>query len=778
MNKKLIYTTAKKEIFLKSLYIYLSYILFSIIFTYPIILNIDQSIPIPSYIYNQPYNHSLWGYLWWLWYIKYALVELDQLPFYTDYILFPIGIKNISTFIQCVYPSLLFIPIATLFDPIVTGNILLLLSLAAGAYAAFLLGRYCIGEGAGAYVTGFAYAFATPQLANAQGHLLIMTALPLIPLFMLFFLKLVQEEMRSNVYGVCLFFLLLCFSYWYYTTFVLMFALITLALLPLTGVALTEKGRFGERAAVEGGASAPPLESSCVGTVELRPYLWRLFQRLLGVAAICGVVLAPVLWFIYTQEEISFASPKMQAQEWSVDLLAFFLPSHDSSFFGTWAWQIREDFLANPTIQSAYLGYPFLLLAVASFFQRTRKPLILWTVVGGIFALLALGPVLHVNGTPIPQIPGTTVPLPMPFLLLHELPIFNSIRDCSMFLVMSSLCLAVLAGYGVSCIMGRVRRKKLVFLGILGICFLDCLILPFPTHRVQIPEAYTESGLHGNEGTLVDIPLRSDVARYQFDQIFHRKRLLTGSFTRMPEFYNSYGEGIWILDVFKNPSKLLESSWNKGDTDADRAYAAWVQNFFNIDTVAVHTKLLYGGEYEAMDRFLRDRFPVVKVRSNSDGTILYELGSMETPELPSPFTIDFRKTDRAFFLKKGWASAEPMGPERTAAWSTEKTSELFILLEAKKSYVLSFSALPFSYPGAPRQTVAIYLNDRSVKTLSLNPGEWGRFDVPLPPEALVDGVNRIKFVYGYVASPSEVIPGSTDTRTLGAAFECIELARP
>ena len=198
--------------------------------------------------------------------------------------------------------------------------------------------------------------------------------------------------------------------------------------------------------------------------------------------------------------------------------------------------------------------------------------------------------------------------------------------------------------------------------------------------------------------------------------------------------------------------------------------------FFNIDTVAVHTKLLSQGECEALDRFLHDRFQVVNVRSNSDGTILYGLGALEAPELPSPFTIDFRKTDRAFYLKKGWAWAEPMGPERTAAWSTEKTSELFILLDARKSHVLSFSALPFTYPGAPRQTVTIYLNDRSVKTLSLNPGDWGRFVVPLPPEALVNGVNGIKFVYGYVASPSEVIPGSTDTRKLGAAFAYIEFA--
>ncbi|WP_244083434.1 hypothetical protein [Desulforhabdus sp. TSK] len=731
----------------RHLLIYGSYLAWSCLLTWPLVANLGQSIPMPSYIHDRPWVHSLWGYLWWLWTIRDSLLNLHALPIYTDYVFFPVGIKNVSAWIQCIYPSLLFIPLATVFNPIVTGNILLLLSLAAGAYAAFLLGRHCIGQDAGAYVTGFAYAFATPQQANAQGHLLIMTALPLIPLFILFFMKLVQEEKRANVYRVCLIFLLLCFSYWYYTTFVLMFALIYLALLVFSG-----------------GAEGP------------RSALWKLFQRLLGVAGICGVVLVPVLWFIYTQEEISFASPKMQAEEWSVDLLAFFLPSHDSSFFGTWTRQIRENLLANPTIQSAYLGYPFLILAVASFFQRNRKPLILWTVVGGIFALLALGPVLHIHAKAISYIPGTNVPLPMPFLLLHRLPILNSIRDCSMFLVMPSLCLAVLAGYGVSGILRRVRCKPLVFSSILAICFLDSLILPFPTHRVQIPDAYTEGELLRGEGTLVDIPLRSDVPKYQFDQIFHRKHLLTGSFTRMPEFYNSYGEGIWILDVFKNPAKLLESSWNRSDTDADRAYAAWVQHFFKIDTVAVHTQLLSQGESKALDRFLHEHFQVLKVRSNSDGTILYGLGAVEAPELPTPFTIDFRKTDTALYLKKGWAWAEPMGPERTAAWSTEKTSELFVLLDARKSQVLSFSALPFSYPGAPRQTVTIYLNDRNVKTLSLNAGEWGRLAVPLPPEALVDGVNAIKFEYGYVASPSDVIPGSTDTRKLGAAFESIELA--
>ena len=93
------------------------------------------------------------------------------------------------------------------------------------------------------------------------------------------------------------------------------------------------------------------------------------------------------------------------------------------------------------------------------------------------------GPVLHIHAKAIPHIPGTNVPLPMPFLLLHRFPILNSIRDCSMFLVMLSLCLAVLAGYGVSGILRGVRCKALVFSSILAICFLDSLILPFPTRR-------------------------------------------------------------------------------------------------------------------------------------------------------------------------------------------------------------------------------------------------------------------------------------------------------
>jgi len=712
--------------------ILLIYLIVAVIATYPLVNGISSHIPMPSYIMDRPWIHSLWGYLWWMWYVKYSIFQLHALPVYTNFLFYPVGISCLSNFIQCIAPSILAIPTFVMFSPVLAGNILLLLSISLSGYSAYLLARYLVNNDWAAFLAGFAFSFSSPLMANAQGHLLVVADIPLIPLFILCLLKIREENSNRNLYLLTLLSLLLFFSYWYFTVFAFIFFLTYFLLRPFQGPALS---------------------------------------RLLRSGLMFLLLAAPLALFIKFKEGGSFQAPLKVAQDWSVDLIAFLLPNGDHLLSGPWAREIRSNLLANPTIQSAYLGYPYLMLAVIGIATTKWKHTKIWVAPFILFSLLALGPMLHVNGRTIFGSQQWSVPLP--FILFHKLPVLNAIRDCSMFLIVSSLCLAILVGYGVKAILDRVTRKAIGYAAILALVALDTITLQFPTYRVEqapIVPLGTRRALP-SQSTLVDIPLRSDILTYQFYQTYHEEKLLTGAFSRMAPFYGSYGDEIPIIHFFKNPGLLAHM--NREQTEQIEKDASWLVNFFNIHTIILHERFLSKEDLSRMDRFLRNHFNITNMEKDSSGRVVYSIGQMRPPT-SEHIKIDFARSQNRC-IKRGWSQPEQWGKDFGVSWSDESNSDLFVYLEGSRPYLLTANLLPFSYQGSPQQTVNVFLNGKLLDTLSLLKKEFSVCKIKIPANVIRTGVNHLNFSYGYTGRPSELIPESTDTRDLAVAFNYLSL---
>ena len=80
---------------------------------------------------------------------------------------------------------------------------------------------------------------------------------------------------------------------------------------------------------------------------------------------------------------------------------------------------------------------------------------------------------------------------------------------------------------------------------------------------------------------------------------------------------------------------------------------------------------------------------------------------------------------------------------------------------------------PFSFPGSPLQTVKLYVNGEFFSQIPLATKDWQSYTVHLPQAYLTAGINTFRFVYGYTDSPSRVVPGSDDSRTLAVAFDYV-----
>lgn len=716
-----------------------SYALFSVLLTYPLILNIDQAVPMPTYIHDHPWVHSLWGYLWWIWYVKHSLLVLHQIPAFTNYVFYPVGINCISSLIQCIFPALFFVPLVCLLPLVAAGNVLLLLSLSMCAYLAFLLARFCLSDNWAAYIVGLAFGFCSPQMANAQGHLLVMMVVPLLPLFILFFVKAVTQNDGANVYLLFLVSVALFFSYWYFVVFALLFSLVYLLL------------NHPNRAA--------------------------LFRLLKSFALACLVVL-PVAAWLAASDNVHFATPLGVPEGWSVDLLAFFIPSPDHPVFGDWAQTLRTDFLANPTIQSAYVGWSLIAIAMVGIFTNPWRDVKIWVVGFLGFSALSLGPVLHIDGKTLSSVSHLEIIGLLPFAWFHKIPVFNAIRDCSMFLIIASLCMALIVGFGVKGIRDRFPRRQQFYSVLITLVVLfDLLIVPFPLFKFKVPSIYAAIKQQSGRGTLVDVPLQRKFANDLFYQTIHEKRLLLGEFSRMLPFYDSYAKNAPIIELFENPQQLVSRQDNSALTD--RLNAQWAVDFFDIDSIVVHRNQLTKAEWDVMNRFIKTNFHVLKTLRSKAGDVGYLIGRPAQFNAGDNVFIDFGAPPPQHYLQSGWGHPENWGPGLNVCWSDQIVSHLYVDLKGAVKYSASMRLKPFSYPGCKPQEIKIYVNHRFLTTLVLKSKSWKTYHVEVPASFLVSSarsVNDFEFVYGYVARPSEVIPDSKDSRQLGVAFDYIKFS--
>jgi hypothetical protein len=137
------------------------------------------------------------------------------------------------------------------------------------------------------------------------------------------------------------------------------------------------------------------------------------------------------------------------------------------------------------------------------------------------------------------------------------------------------------------------------------------------------------------------------------------------------------------------------------------------------------------------------------------------------------------------FLGRGWSAPEsgPGGPYR---WATGPESVLVAPLKApdvaspgqpleQADYVVRFRCQPFVFPGAPQQSVELWVNGR-LAGRQLLADELRDYQIDVPRRLLHRNLNELSFHYAYWQAPAE-IGGGDDRRPLAVRFERIELLR-
>ncbi len=417
------------------------YSLLALVLTYPLALHFTTHVPGDGG--DDP------ALTWNLWWVKYALLDLGTNPFSCDYMFHPIGI-NLAFYTLTVLNALISIPLQGTLGLVPPSNIVLLSSFALGGYGTFLLVRHLLSKkhplshtpsptpplSYASFMAGLIYAFSSSKLFYASLGQFNIASSQWIPFCVLFLLKMQKKPGRLRYPLLAALFLL--FQAWAemtYASFLLVFIVLLVAYELVRSLGKTRRPGFGHpdqaRTTLAQRGSPDPRSSSLF-----------FLRNLILVGLLFAVGFAPILAAMIPDllaEGDFFVQGSGFAEVFSADLVGFLVPTQ----LHPWLGSLVESFaFPHDKGQHLFLGYTVLALALWAIVRLRRDAAVrFWAVSAGLFFLLCLGPSLRVN--------GADTGLPLPFLLLQQLPFFKGNRYPSRYSVLLVLSLAVLVGYAI-----------------------------------------------------------------------------------------------------------------------------------------------------------------------------------------------------------------------------------------------------------------------------------------------------------------------------------------
>ena len=542
--------------------------------TWPLVTRLATHVP-----GSDTWAYDEYTFLWNIWYFKAALIDQHISPLFTDLTFYPLGMGLVMyTFNLMASAVALPIHLAT-GNVALSSNLVNLASSVLGGFGAYLLALYLLRTRprpsglrpqtpvpspqalllhAPAIIAGLIYAFASSRSVYlALGHYMIVTT-QFVPFFLLYFVRLLDHGRRRDALMAGLFAALNLF-----TDMLFGVLLGLMAAVLLVDWWLQRRKQPAKRAAGPTGRA--------------------LLVNLAIMVALAAVISAPLL--IPTLREGVSADYAVEgwghSEKLSADLAGMVTPTDLHPVFGNdWVDSLRavetgESPFAD--INTVFVGWATLALALLGAVVGGRRSRA-WAAIALIAGLLALGPLLQINGQALFDLDGLAVNFPLPYLVLHYLPFIKGFRAPNRFSIDLMQALAVLAGFGAAWLLGKVagggeeketreireteqevetpvssprptphtRRPKLA--AILAVVLAAAVIfehlaVPLPLTNSRVPAPYREIAAQPGEFALLQLPMGwrngfgvfgTEDTRVEWYQTEHQRPILSGNTSRNP----------------------------------------------------------------------------------------------------------------------------------------------------------------------------------------------------------------------------------------------------
>ncbi|MBI5303605.1 MAG: hypothetical protein HY868_15830 [Chloroflexi bacterium] len=718
------------------------YLALALVMTYPLVTQFGDHVPGTT-----TWSMDEYGYVWNNWWFKHAVFDRAQNPFETNFILYPIG-ASLVLYAFTLLHVLVGLPIQFAFGLIPASNAELLFSFVVGGYGMFLLSRYLLRTTRitnyqlpishyAAFIAGALFAFSSNRFVYASlGHYNVV-ATEWIPFYILFLIKTVREPRWKNAWLAGLF---AAFALYVETTTGVLMLLFTLLYLLVAGRAAWQRATLA---------------------------------RLAVLGATATVLFAPLL--VPTINEIvnsTYALPGWgHAEKLLVDLLGFFSPTSLHPLNRGWVQEldhVRQGNARFVDVNTAFLGYATLALALVAAL-RFWKTLRVWAISALAFAILSLGPLLNIAGQSRFNFDGLDVTFPMPFLLLHYIPIIKENRVPNRFSILVMLSLAILVAFAVAWILARVSSSKFqvtrwrllaVRCLLLTVLLFEHSAIPLPLTDARVPEVYAQIAREPGDFAVLTLPLGwrnsfgqlgAEDARVQYYQNAHRKFIFPANIQRNPPYLFEYFDR---APIFHSLTEIEFYREVLPETRArDKAIAPALMAFFDVRYVVIHPAIPgrppYSDTRGAVVEYIENVLPLGEKIFERDGVLAYRV---KQAALPARQEIRFGADAAQLYQAEGWDRDEVLAGE-PANWATQRQARVVFPLREVSDYQLTVRALPF----ATAQTMELVINDQPIQKFGMRTG-WENYTVTLPARALHSGVNTLALRFANLARPRDVTP--------------------
>nr|HID14449.1 hypothetical protein [Anaerolineae bacterium] len=490
-----------------------------------------------------------WEHTWWLWFARRLLLEgrgLDDLYLLNH----PVGLQHPYQW-SLVCFSLIALPLASLFSPAATFNLMVLTAFVLSGLAAYHLCRELTRNHWASVVGGAIFAFAPNRLGHAMAGWLPQMTVYLYPWYALLLIRTLRHPTLRRGVGLGL----------------------------LAGVAATVWAMHIAYFLV-------PLTLVIVGADLVRcrrAFFEERRGRYLGLAFAISLVIAlpfllPLILGRLRGGLGYLATPGIVGH--STDLLAFFTPSPYHPVLaplGLVPSFARRVFTDEEALRAA-LAYPGLvavLLALWGVLRARPRPW-LWVVLAAGAALLSLGPILVVGGEPVEYVAdGYRAHVLLPYALVRRLPFLDWGRTPGRLNATGMLGLGVLAAHGLADLLARLTasrwRAGLLALAAVAFILFEYLPLwPFPTGDATIPSIIRHIADRPGDGALLHLPMsrRRVNNRALYLQTATGRPIVGGEVLRMlpetPPWWETI-EGLVVADpapdVVPRPTPAQRCAW-------------------------------------------------------------------------------------------------------------------------------------------------------------------------------------------------------------------------
>ncbi len=479
---------------------FLLYLILTLIFSWPLVLNLGNSA-------IRVRSGDVWQNLWNIWWTQHALFGLHTNPFRTGLLYYP---ETPTLYLHALYPlaGLVSAPLQWLFGVVAAFNLMVILLISLSGFCAYLLGRFLNLSLGAALMAGAIFAYS-PIISSQldQGQLEQISPL-WMPLYLLFFLKVLGVPNFGRVYwlnsaGAALCFLFTALTTWYYALNLVLASLFAAVWVLIRAMAQT-----------------PGFQAKIVRTIFT-------VRRLFGPALLCLLFTAPLLYpTLREATNTSYAVARDSSVRYnSADIVHFFRPG------GSLLWFSK----AEPDYEFQwFLG--FIPLALALFgaitdWKRTR----FWAGLALFFAILALGPVLKIGLEDYTSIEG------LPMAWLQKLPLGSIVRVPIRFVTFAMLGLGIAAGFGLDSITVKLAKRwkfSRLPLALSGLALMLVFLEFYPGPRtlidLKLPN-FLGQIRNGPPGTVLEMPLMRVQPIAMFFQTVHGKPIIGGYLARKPK---------------------------------------------------------------------------------------------------------------------------------------------------------------------------------------------------------------------------------------------------